>query len=58
MCSSDLVLLREYSIGDTFLRIDYKYDMNGNWIEERYFRLEAFGYRPVSSTLRKIDYLK
>ena len=56
--SGGRVLLREYSIGDTFLRIDYKYDMNGNWIEERYFRLEAFGYRPVSSTLRKIDYLK
>ena len=52
------LLAREYTFGENSLRIDYRYDTAGNWIEERYFRLENQEYRPVSTLVRQIDYFE
>ncbi len=52
------LLAREYAFGENSLRVDYRYDTAGNWIEERYFRLEDHEYRPVSTLARQIDYFE
>lgn len=52
------ILLREYKFADISLKVDYKYDSTGNWIEERLFRERPSGYKPISTISRDINYFK